>query len=192
MFFLCWLANVLLRNFYYNALAAFLTHWYNALIVAQKCCGCWCRLTTAFAVHINVVKIAFSSSTWYFDIVMKAQASLCKHATSQEPSLPAQEILILIALSSDFACANMQTHQDIRCWHEWHTNCYFRQHKRFCTVTKANISLCKCADSPEPSLLAQNGIQSPFEPPHENFVPWRRLRLDQANVQTRQSHRCTH
>ena len=33
---------------------------------------------------------------------------------------------------------------------------------RFCTVAKAKVSLCKCADSPEPSLLAQNGIQSPF------------------------------
>ena len=31
---------------------------------------------------------------------------------------------------------------------------------RFCTVAKAKVSLCKCADSPEPSLLAQNGIQS--------------------------------
>ena len=33
---------------------------------------------------------------------------------------------------------------------------------RFCTVAKAMVSQCKCADSPEPSLLAQNGIQSPF------------------------------
>ena len=33
---------------------------------------------------------------------------------------------------------------------------------RFCAVAKAKVSQCKCADSPEPSLLAQNGIQSPF------------------------------
>ena len=33
---------------------------------------------------------------------------------------------------------------------------------RFFTVVKANVSLSKCADSPEPSLLAQNGIQLPF------------------------------
>ena len=46
----------------------------------------------------------------------------------------------------------------------------------------AKVSLCKCADSPDPSLLAQNGIQSPFESPHENFELWRKLRLDQANV----------
>ena len=31
------------------------------------------------------------------------------------------------------------------------------------------VSLCKGADSQDPSLLAQNGIQSPFESPHENF-----------------------
>ena len=47
----------------------------------------------------------------------------------------------------------------------------------------AKVSLCKCADLPEPSLLAQTGIQSPFEPPHKNFELGRRLRLDQANVQ---------
>ena len=43
-------------------------------------------------------------------------------------------------------------------------------------MTKAKVSpilvkfsLCKSADSPDPLLLAQNGIQSPFESPHENF-----------------------
>ena len=138
-------------------------------MVAQKSCGCWCRLTSSFVVHINVTKIAISTSTWYFDTVEKAQASLCKRADSQEPLLPAQEILIFITLSSDFACANVQTHQSIRCWREQHINRHLRQHKRFCTVTKAKVSLCKCADSPDSSLLAQNGIQSPFESPHENF-----------------------
>ena len=68
-FFLGKLANVLLKNFYYNALGAFLTHWYNALMVAQNSRGCWCRLTTSFVVHINVAKIAISTSTWYFDTV---------------------------------------------------------------------------------------------------------------------------
>ena len=57
-----------------------------------------------------------------------------------------------------------------------------RQDKRFCTVTKAKVSLCKCADSPDPSVLAQNGIQSPFESSHENFKLLRGLRLDQTNV----------
>ena len=94
---------------------------------------------------------------------------MCKRAASQEPLLPAQEILIFITLSSDFACANVQTHQSIRFWGEYHTNRHLRQHKKFCTVTKAKVSLCKCADSPDPSLLAQKGIQSPFESPHENF-----------------------
>ena len=28
-------------------------------------------------------------------------------------------------------------------------------------MTEAKVNLCKCADSPEPSLLAQNGIKSP-------------------------------
>ena len=122
----------------------------------------------------------------------KDQASLCKRADSQEPLPPAQEILIFITLSSDFACANVQTHQSIRCWREWHTHRLLRQRKRFCTVTKAKVSLCKLADSPDPLLLTQNGIQSPFESPHKNFELWRMLRLDQANVQTRQSHRCLH
>ena len=107
-FFLGKLANVLLRNFITTHLEHFLKHWYNALMVAQKSCGCLCRLTTSFAVHINVTKIAISTSTWYFDTVKKA--SLCKRANSQEPLLPAQEILIFITLSSDFACANMQIH----------------------------------------------------------------------------------
>ena len=161
-------------------------------MVAQKCCGCCCRLTTAFAILINVTKIAISASTWYFDTVTKAQASLCKRTDFQEPSLTAQEIFILMALSSDFVCANLQTHQSIRFWRENHTNRHFRQHKRFCTVTKAKVILCKCADSPEPSLHAQNGIWLPFKLPHENFELWRRLRLDQANVQSLQSHHCSH
>ena len=33
----------------------------------------------------------------------------------------------------------------------------------FGTVTKAQVSLCKCVDSPEPSPLAQNSIKSPLE-----------------------------
>ena len=94
-------ANVLIEEFYYNALGAFLKHWYNALIVAQKSCDCWCRLTTSFAVHINVTKIAISTSRWYFDTVKKAQESLCKRADSQEPLLPAQDLLIFVTLSSD-------------------------------------------------------------------------------------------
>ena len=154
-------------------------------MVAKKTCGCWCRLTTSFAVHINVTKIAISTSTWYFDTVKKAQAT----------------------------CANVQTPKSICCQHKrsWCLlHCpvtlpvqmcrltrvfaarHLRQHKRFCTVTKAKVSLCKCADLPDPWLLAQNGIQSPFETPHESFELWWRLRLDQANVQTRQNHRCSH
>ena len=36
-FFLGIEANVVLRNFYYNALGAFFNHWYNALVVEQIC-----------------------------------------------------------------------------------------------------------------------------------------------------------
>ena len=100
-FFLGKLTNVLLRNFITMHWEHFLKHCYNVPMVAQKSFGCWCRLTTSFAVHINITKMAISTSTWYFDIVKKAQASLCKHAGSQEPLLPAQEILIFITLSSD-------------------------------------------------------------------------------------------
>ena len=45
----------------------------------------------------------------YFD---EAQASLCKFADSSESSLTA-EILILIALSSNYTCTNVQTHQSL-------------------------------------------------------------------------------
>ena len=68
-FFLGKLANVLLRNFYYNALGAF----FDALI--QRTDGCteflWLlvQLTTSFAVHINIAKIAISTSKCYFDTV---------------------------------------------------------------------------------------------------------------------------
>ena len=84
-----------------------LTHSYNTLMVAQVCRGCWCRLTTAFAFHINCTQIAIYTSTCYF-LTNEAQASLCKCADSLE----------LIALSSGYVCANVQTHQSIRCWCE--------------------------------------------------------------------------
>ena len=43
----------------------------------------------------------------------EAQASLCKCADSPEPTLPAHEIFILIALSSDYTCTNVQTHRSL-------------------------------------------------------------------------------
>ena len=48
----------------------------------------------------------------------EAQASLCKCADSTEPLLPAHDIFILIALPSDYAFANVQTHQSLSCWCE--------------------------------------------------------------------------
>ena len=47
----------------------------------------------------------------YYD---EAQASLCKFADLSESSLSAHEILILIALSSNYTCTNVQTHQSLR------------------------------------------------------------------------------
>ena len=108
---------------------------------------------------------AFAASTRDLDIYNTVQwLCLCKCADSPEYLL-----LAWIAHKSPFKAA-----------------------QEICTVTKGKVSVCKCADSPDPSLLAQNGIQSRFKSPHENFELWRRLRLDQANVQTCQSHRCSH
>ena len=67
--------------------------------------------------------------------------------------------------------AIVQTHQSLGCSHEWHTNRHLSQH----TVTMALTSLCKCADSPEPSLLA-----------HKRYTRFSCC----ENVQTRQSHHC--
>ena len=61
----------------------------------------------------------------------EALASLCKCADPPEPSLPAYEILILIALSSDYTCANVQTQQSLSCWREQHINRNLRQHMIF-------------------------------------------------------------
>ena len=47
----------------------------------------------------------------YYD---EAQASLCEFADSSESSLSAHEILILIALSSNYTCTNVQIHQSLR------------------------------------------------------------------------------
>ena len=53
------------------------------------------------------------------------------------------------------ACANMQTCQSLRS-HRWHPN---RQYEILvpllhCRATKAQESMCKCANSPAPSLLS--------------------------------------
>ena len=61
----------------------------------------------------------------------EALVSLCKRADSTEPSLPAFEILILIALSCDYTCANVQTQQSLSCWREQHINHNLRQHILF-------------------------------------------------------------
>ena len=134
-------------------------------MVAQNSCGCWCRHHIIRCSHkrcknrhfnqhmifryciegsgeplqMCILPRAFAASTRDLDIYYIVQR------------LPAQ----MCRLTRVFAAGVNSTH--------------FRQHKRFCTVTKAKVSLCKCADSPDPSLLAQNGIQSPFESPHENF-----------------------
>ena len=62
-------------------------HSYNAPIVAKMYRGCWCRLATAFAAHMNGMRIAFE---------------------------PAHVILVLLRRVRR-ACANVQTHQRLRC-----------------------------------------------------------------------------
>ena len=165
--------------FYCNALETF----FKALIQRTDCCTevMWLLVQTHHIIRCShkryknryfnqhMIFPYCEEGSRYFHTVKRAHASLCKRADSHEPLLPAQEILIFVTLSSDFACANVQTHQSIRCWRVKHTNRHLRQHKRFCTVTQAKVSMCKCADSPDPSLLAQNGIQLAFESPHENF-----------------------
>ena len=120
----------------------------------------------------------------------KAQASLCICADSPEPWLPVHEILILITLSSDYTCTNVQTHQCLSCWYEKHTNRHLSSMWNFGTVTKTMVSLCKWADSPEPSQLEIALTRHLSQ--HEIFELWRRLELYQANVWTRHSLLCSH
>ena len=53
------------------------------------------------------------SVVWLMGYYDEAQASLCKFADLSESSLSAHEILILIALSSNYTCTNEQTHQSL-------------------------------------------------------------------------------
>ena len=62
--------------------------------------------------QISRLARAFAASIWNIGTYCIVQwLYLCKCADSPEPSLPAYEILVLIALSSDYTCANVQTHQ---------------------------------------------------------------------------------
>ena len=80
-----------------------LVHSYNAPMVAKMCRGCWCRLATAFTAHMNGMLIAFDPSNAILVLLRKeTRASLCKCANSPEPSLPANDILVFIALFSDY------------------------------------------------------------------------------------------
>ena len=94
--------------------------------------------------------------------------------------MPAYEILIFIALSSDYTCPNVQTQQSLSCWREKHTNRHLNQHMIFRYCDEALTSLCKCADSPEPSL-PEYGILVLIALSSDNT--W-------ANAQTLQSLRC--
>ena len=98
------------------------------------------------------------------------------------------------------ASANVQTRQSLRCQHMrfWYfLHCPVTTPAQMCrltslrrgvnrtkiaiwgstrdfgTVTKAKVSLCKCVDSPEPLLLAQNNNKSPYEPAHDISLLWR-------------------
>ena len=75
------LAKVLLRIFYYNALGAY----FDALI--QRTDGCtnvpWCRLTTAFTVHINCTQIAIGTNTLYFVTLARLRRTSANVQTRQ-------------------------------------------------------------------------------------------------------------
>ena len=81
-------------------------------------------------------------------------ASLCKFADSPESSLTA-ELLILIALSSNYTCTNVQTHQSLRTGVNRTKIAIWCSTRDFGKVTKAKVSLCKCVDSPEPSACTK-------------------------------------
>ena len=191
MFFFGKLANVLLKNF-------ITTHWEHFEALIQHTDGCtevlWLLVQTHHSIRCSHKR--YKNRHFYQHMIFgycdkgsgepvrscRLPRAFCQYKRSWYLShcpehLPAQ----MCRLTRVFAAGVSSTQIVI-----------FGHHKRFCTVTKAKVSLCKCADSPEPSLLALNGIQSPFEPPHANFGLWRRLRLDQANVQAHQSHRCWH
>ena len=51
----------------------------------------------------------FEQALGIFFYCEEAQASLCKYADSPDPLLQAHDILILIALSSDYVCANVHS-----------------------------------------------------------------------------------
>ena len=100
-----------MRNFSASHWEHFLKNWYNALIVALKCCGCWCRLTTAFAVHINVTKIAIQ---------------------------PVHDISILWRRLGR-ASANVQTPKSLRCQHKrsWYlSHCPVTLSAQMCRLTR--------------------------------------------------------
>ena len=47
----------------------------------------------------------------------------------------------------------VQPNHSIHCSYKLYTNRHLSQHMIFSTVKKTQVSLCKCTDSPEPSLL---------------------------------------
>ena len=81
----------------------------------------------------------------YFD---EAQASLCKCADSPEDSLPAHEILITLSRTMPaHMCKLTRVYPAI----VNSTPPFESAHEiLFGAVKKAKLSLCKCADSPEP------------------------------------------
>ena len=74
------------------------------------------------------------------------------------------------------------TRQSLRWSHRW----LWARAWEFGIVTKAHGSLCKCADSPEPSLLVQ---MPPKSPVHEYCPVTKCLKRACTNVQTHQSPR---
>ena len=95
---------------------------FKALIQRTDCCTevLWLLVQTHHIIRCSHkrYKNRHFNQHMIFRYCEEGSDSLCKREDSSEPLLPAQEILIFITLSSDFACVNVQTHQSIRCWRE--------------------------------------------------------------------------
>ena len=112
-FFLGKLANVLLRNFYYNALGAF----FDALI--QRTDGCTEFLWLLVQTH-HIIRCSHKrcKNRHFNSILYRRLRRACANVHTPK-SLCCQHKKSWYLLHCPVtACTNVQTHQSIRCWHE--------------------------------------------------------------------------
>ena len=121
-------------------------------------------LNRVYAAGVNSTQIAIWTSTWYFVTVTRlwracANVQTCQSLRCQQMKYwyilhcPVTIPVQMRRFAIGYAAGVISTQISI-----WSSTWYFG------TVTKAKVRLCKCADSPEPSLLSQTSIKSPFEP----------------------------